>query len=90
MQTPGVHLRLLLLRTAIIGLVYLPGGRSLHLIVFKDWHNNLLLGAVAHHALKYGVPITNAPLVGGVRDLHNLAGGGCRMNNRMIRLQTIH
>jgi hypothetical protein len=90
MQTPGVHLRLLLLRTAIIGLVYLPGGRSLHLIVFKDWHNDLLLGAVAHHALEYGVPITNAPLVGGVRDLHNLAGGGCRMNNRMIRLQTIH
>jgi hypothetical protein len=90
MQTPGVHLRLLLLRTAIIGLVYLPRGRSLHLIVFKDWHNDLLLGAVAHHALEYGVPITNAPLVGGVRDLHNLAGGGCRMNNRMIRLQTIH
>ena len=86
MQTPGVHLRLLLLRAAIIGLVYLAGRRSLHLIIFKDRHNDLLLGTVAHHALEYGVPITDAPLVGGVRDLHNLAGRGCRMNNSMIRL----
>ena len=86
MQTSRVHLRLLLLRAAIIGLVYLAGGRSLHLIIFKHRHNDLLLCAIAHHALEYGVAITDAPLVGGVRDLHDLAGGGCRMNNRMIRL----
>ena len=86
MQTPRVHLRLLLLRAAIIRLVYLAGCRPLHLIIFKHGHNDLLLGAIAHHALEYGVAVTYAPLVGGVRDLHNLAGGGCRMNNCMIRL----
>lgn len=86
MQTPGVHLRLLLLHAAIIRLVYLARRHSLHLIVFKDRHNDLLLGAVAHHALEYGVSVTDAPLVRGVRDLHNLAGGGCRMNNSVIRL----
>jgi hypothetical protein len=90
MQTSRVHLRLLLLRAAIIGLVYLAGCRSLHLIVFKHRHNDLLLSPVAHHALEYGVAVTDAPLVGGVRDLHDLAGGGCRMNNRMIRLQAVH
>ena len=74
----------------MIGLVYLSWGRSLHLIVFKDRHNDLLLGTVAHHALEYGVAITDAPLVGGVRDLHNLAGGGSRMNNSMIWLQATH
>jgi hypothetical protein len=86
MQTPGVHLRLLLLSAPIIGLVYLPWRRSLHLIVLKDRHNDLLLGTVAHHALENGVPVADAPLVGDVRDLHNLAGGGCRVNNSMVRL----
>ena len=86
MQTPRVHLRLLLLRAPIIRLVYLPGCRSLHLIIFKDRHNDLLLGAIAHHALEYGVAVADAPLMGGVRDLHDLAGGRCRMNNCMIRL----